>query len=161
MWYLIVTAIPYDSVLERYKRAATPFIGFRNAFTTPSLLIPESWFEKLLETETWRHKLMQDPLDLSFWSFLTFLHNGIQKVERHFLWKFHKKNSKEKLVKCATEVARLHRVSYKVVHKIGRLRKFNHAREIEFNFFTAWTIFMKLGTLIHHVHGYKMLPQIF
>ena len=28
--------------------------------------------------------------------------------------KFHKKNSKEKLVKCATEVARLHKVS---IHK--------------------------------------------
>ena len=23
------------------------------------------------------------------------------------------------------------------------------------------TIFMKLGTLVHHVHGYKILPQIF
>ena len=50
---------------------------------------------------------------------------------------------------------------YKAVHKIGRLRKFNRAREIEFNFFIAWTIFMKLGTLVHHVHGYKMLPQFF
>ena len=39
------------------------------------------------------------------------------------------------------------RFLYKVVHKIGRLRKFNRSREIEFNFFTAWTIFMKLGTL--------------
>ena len=53
------------------------------------------------------------------------------------------------------------RFLYKVVHKIGRLRKFNHAREIEFNFFTAWTILMKLGTLVHHVHVYKTLPQIF
>ena len=32
---------------------------------------------------------------------------------------------------------------------------------IEFDFFIAWTIFMKLGTLVHHVHGYKALPQIF
>ena len=48
---------------------------------------------------------------------------------------------------------------YKVVHKIGRLRKFNRAREIEFNFLTA--VSMKLGTLVvHHVHGYKALPQI-
>ena len=31
-------------------------------------------------------------LDLSFWSFLTFLHHGIEKVEGHLLWKFHKKN---------------------------------------------------------------------
>ena len=53
------------------------------------------------------------------------------------------------------------RFLYKVVHKNGRLRKFNRSREIEFNFFTAWTIFMKLGTLVHHVHGYKILPQNF
>ena len=36
------------------------------------------------------------PLDLGFWSFLTFLHSGIEEVERHLLWKFHKKNSKGK-----------------------------------------------------------------
>ena len=55
------------------------------------------------------------------------------------------------------------RFLYKVVHKIGLLRKFNLAREIEFNFFfIAWTIFLKLGTLVRHVHGYKRgLPQIF
>ena len=55
------------------------------------------------------------------------------------------------------------RFLYKVVdlHKIGRLQKSNHARESEFNFFIAWTIFMKLGTLVYHVHGYKMKPQIF
>ena len=30
--------------------------------------------------------LRQDPpLDLSFWSFLTFLHHGIEDVERHLL----------------------------------------------------------------------------
>ena len=51
------------------------------------------------------------PLDLSFWSFLTFLHHGIEKIQRHLLWRFRKKKSKEKLVKCATEVARLHKVS--------------------------------------------------
>ena len=32
------------------------------------------------------------------------------------------------------------RFLYKVVHKIGRLQKFNRAREIEFNLFTALTI---------------------
>ena len=53
------------------------------------------------------------------------------------------------------------RFLYKVVHKIGGLRKFNCAREIEFNSFTVRTIFMKLGTLVHHVQGYKGLPQIF
>ena len=29
--------------------------------------------------------LRQDPLDLSFWSFLTFLHHGIEEVKRHLL----------------------------------------------------------------------------
>ena len=107
--------------------------------------------------------LRQDPLDLSFWSLLTFLHHGIEEVERHLLWKFHKKNSKEKLVKCATKLKLLAciRFLYKVVHKIGRLRKFNRAREIEFNFFTAWTIFMKLGTLVHHIHGNKICLRFF
>ena len=40
-------------------------------------------------------------------------------------------------------------------------RKFNRAREIEFNFFTLWTISMTLGTLVQHVPGYKIVPQIF
>ena len=53
------------------------------------------------------------------------------------------------------------RFLYKVVHKIGRLRKFNRAREIEFNFLTAWTISMKFGTLVQHALGYKTWPQIF
>ena len=53
------------------------------------------------------------------------------------------------------------RFLHKGVHKIGRLPKFNRTQEIEFNFFTAWAIFMKLGTLIHHASGYKILPQIF
>ena len=107
-------------------------------------------WKMILSTTT---SIRQDPLDLSFWSFLTFLHHGIDKVERHLLWKFHK------LVKCATEVAL--RFLYKVVHKIGRLRKFNRSREIDFNFIMAWTIFMTLGTIVHHVHGYKILPQSF
>ena len=67
------------------------------------------------------------PLDLSFWSFLTFLHHGIEEVERHLLWKFYKiirrkswPNVPPKLVAC---IGFLH----KVVHKIGRLRKFNRS----------------------------------
>ena len=50
---------------------------------------------------------------------------------------------------------------YKVVHKIGRLRKFNRSREIEFNFLTAWTISMKFGTLVQHVPGYKTVASDF
>ena len=52
------------------------------------------------------------------------------------------------------------RFLYKVVHKIGRLRKFNRSREIEFNFLTAWTISIKFGTLVEHALGYKRVPQI-
>ena len=70
------------------------------------------------------------PLDLSFWSFLTFLHHGIEEVERHLLRKFYKKirrkswsNVPPKLVACIGFL-------YKVVHKIGRLRKFNRSRGI-------------------------------
>ena len=105
--------------------------------------------------------LKDHPLDLSFWSFLTFLHHGIEEVERHLLWKFYKKiqrkswsNVQPKLLACIGFL-------YKVVHKIGRLRKFNRSREIEFNFLTAWTISMKFGTLVHYAPGYKTLPQIF
>ena len=48
---------------------------------------------------------------------------------------------------------------YKVAHKIGRLRKFNRAREIEFNFLTPWTISMKYGTLFQHARGYKSIAS--
>ena len=83
--------------------------------------------------------LRQDPPDLIFWSFLTFLHHGIEEVERNLPWKFHKKiqrkswsNVPPKLLACII------RLLYKVVHTNGRLRKFNRAREIEFNFFIAF-----------------------
>ena len=106
-------------------------------------------------------KIKEDPLDLSFWSFLTFLHRGVEEVERHLLRKFDKKiqrkswsNVPPKLVACVGFL-------YKVVHKTGRLRKFNRSSEIEFNFITAWTISMKFGTLVQHASGYKRFPQIF
>ena len=110
---------------------------------------------------TWSAIAQDPPLDLSFWSFLTFLHHSIEEVERHLLWKFYKKirrkswsNVPPKLVACIGFL-------YKVVHKIGRLRKFNRSRGIELNFLTAWIISMKFGTLVQHALGYKTLPQIF
>ena len=51
------------------------------------------------------------PLIWVFGHFFTFLHHGIEEIERHLLLKFYKKNSKKKLVKCATEIGRFHRVS--------------------------------------------------
>ena len=116
-----------------------------------------SWFVKIA---IFIGKLRQDPW-FEFLAIFDFLHHGIEKVERHLLWKFHNKNSKEKLVKCATEVARLHRVSIQSCTQNGRLRKFNRAREIEFNFFTVKTMFMKFSTLVHHVHGYKTIASDF
>ena len=78
-----------------------------------------------------RYTLRQDPPPwFEFWSFLTFLHHGIEEIKRHLLWKFYKKirrkswsNVPPKLVAC---IGFLH----KVVHKIGRLRKFNRSRGI-------------------------------
>ena len=101
------------------------------------------------------------PLDLGFWSFLTFLHHGIEKVERHLLWKFHESIQRKRWSNVPPKLLACIGFLYKVVHKNGRLRKFNRSREIEFNFFTAWTTFMKLGTLVHHVHSYKTMPQNF
>ena len=105
--------------------------------------------------------LRQDPLDLSFWSFSTFLHHDIEEVERHLLWKFYNKIRRKSWSNVPPKVLACIGFLYKVVHKIGRLRKFNRSREIEFNFLTAWTIPMKFGTLVQHAPGYKNLPQIF
>ena len=75
------------------------------------------------------------PLEFGFWSFLTFLHHGIE-VERHLLWKFHKKIQRESWSNVPPNFLACIRFLCKVVHKIGRLRKFNRVREIELNFFT-------------------------
>ena len=99
-----------------------------------------------------------------FWSFLTFLYHGIEEVQTHILWKFHEKIRRKSWSNVPPKLLACIRFLYKVVHKISRLarlRKFNRAREIEFNFLTACAIFMKLGTLVHHVSGYKRMPQIF
>ena len=45
---------------------------------------------------------------------------------------------------------------YKVVRKIGRFPKFILARGNEFQSVRAWNIHIKLGTLAHYAHGYKM-----
>ena len=101
------------------------------------------------------------PLDLRFWSFLTFLHNGKEDVGRHLLWKFYKKIQRKSSSNVPPNLLACIRFLYKVVHKNGCLRKFNRSREIEFNFFTAGTIFMKPGTLVHHVCGYKCCLRFF
>ena len=76
--------------------------------------------------------LRQDPppLDLSFWSFLTFLHHGIEEVERHLLWKFYKKIRRKRWSNVPPKLLACIGFLYKVVHKIGRLRNFNCSRGI-------------------------------
>ena len=54
---------------------------------------------------------LPDPFWFEFFAFFDYLHNGLYKVGRHFLWKRHTKKSKEKLVKCAIEVAHLERLN--------------------------------------------------
>ena len=124
---------------------------------------PRIWFytEPFVKSTSVPFLRQDPPLDLSFWSFLTFLHHGIEEVERHLLWKFYKKIRKKSWSNVPPKLLACIGFLYKVVHKIGRLRKFNRSREIEFNCLTAWTISMKFGTLVHHAPGYKTLPQIF
>ena len=98
-------------------------------------LMSSAWCLESCEHLRWLSTIWQDPLDLSFWSFLTFLHYGTEKVERHLLWKFHKKIQRKSWSNVPPKLLACVRFLYKVVHKNGRLRKFNHAREIEFNFF--------------------------
>ena len=103
--------------------------------------------------------LRQDPLDLSFWSFLTFLHHGIEEVETHLLWKFHKKIQRKSWSNVPPKLLAL-RFLYK-------LKLYTKSAVSESSIvlgrlnLTFWTIFMKLGTLVHHVHGYKTLPHFF
>ena len=96
-----------------------------------------------------------------FLAIFDFLHPDIEEVQRHLLWKFYKKIGRKSWSNVPPKLLACIGFLYKVVHKIGRLRKFNRSREIEINFLTAWTISMIFGTLVQHAPGYKTLPQIF
>ena len=126
---------------------------------TMKIAVTATLLSRKVQSYAWwiaRHELRQDPLDLSVWSFLIFfLHHGIEEVERHLLWKFYKKIRRKSWSNVPPKLLACIGFLYKVVHKIGRLRKFNRSREIEFNFLTAWTISMKFGTLAQHAPGYK------
>ena len=87
------------------------------------------------------------PSWFEFWSFLTFLHHGIEKVERHLLWKFHKKILRKSWSNVPPKLLAFLRFLYKVVHKIGSLRKFSRALKIEFNFFLSFGL--SLWNLAH------------
>ena len=86
--------------------------------------------QKNCNTGSCRAFLRQDPLDLSFWSFLTFLHHGIEEVKGHLLWKFYKNIRRKSWSNVPPKLLACIGFLYKVVHKIGRLRKFNRSRGI-------------------------------
>ena len=94
------------------------------------ILIPCPYLLNVLANDS-RCSFKTGPLDLSFWSFLTFFHRGI--IKRHLLWKFHKKIQRKSWSKALPKLLACIGFLYKVVHKIGHLRKFNFTREIEFN----------------------------
>ena len=50
---------------------------------------------------------------------------------------------------------------YKVIHKTAVSESSIVLARLNLTFFTAWIILIKLSTLVHHVPGYKPLPQIF
>ena len=90
-----------------------------------------------------------------------FFAHGIKRSREACSVKISLKNSKGKLVKCATEVARLHKVSIQSCTQNRPSPKVQSCSGDWIYLFIAWTIFMKFGTLVHHVYGYKVLPQIF
>ena len=103
-------------------------------------------------------------LKAGFLLFLTFLHHGIEEVERHLLVKISQENSKEKLVKLCHQSCSLALDFYTKLYTKSAVSESSIAIALgglNLPFFIAWTIFMKIGKLVHHVYGYKALPQIF
>ena len=85
----------------------------------------------------------------------------IEEVERHLLRNFHKTIQRKSWSSVPSKLLACIRFLYKVVPKIGRLRNFNRAREIDFKFSIAWTIFMKLGTFVYHAQSDKACLRFF
>ena len=89
-------------------------------------------------------KFKAGPLDLSFW--LTFLHHGIEKVERYLLWKFHEIIQRKSWSMCHRSWALAYGL-YKVVHKIGRLRKLIALARLNLTFLPLGLSFWNLAHL--------------
>ena len=123
------------------------------------------WNPGIINAESKCLGLRQDPPPpppwFEFFVIFDFSHHGIEEVERHLLWKVYRQIQRKSWSNVPPKLLACIGFLYKVVHKIGRLRKFNRSREIEFNFLTAWTISMQFGTLVQHAPGYKRLSQIF
>ena len=156
----IISLDPESITLNSWHGVVWHFVQYgltpgRLVGTSPSTTHP-------VVEEIFKHDLMQDPpLIWVFGHFWLFLHHGIEEVERHLLWNFYKKIRRKSWSNVPPKLLACIGFLYKVVHKIGRLWKFNRSHEIEFNFLSAWSISMKFGTLVQHAPGYKTLPQIF
>ena len=66
------------------------FSFFSKSFQTKKIKALRPKMTKIA-SRGWGSCLKAGPLDLSFWSFLTYLHHGIEEAERHLLWKVYKK----------------------------------------------------------------------
>ena len=123
--------------------------------SSPGLVKVCCWNGELFLEYLTSFRLRQDPLIWVFghiWLFCTMVYKKWRGIFcENFIKKF-----KGKLVKCATEVARLHKVSIQSCTQNGRLRKFSRAREIEFNFFIAWTVF---GASLSEPHQTSCWPS--
>ena len=106
---------------------------------------------------------LRPPLQLIrvFGHFLLFLHHGIEKVERHLLRKVYKQIRRKSWSNVPPKLLACIGFRHKVVHKIGRLWKFNRSHKIEFDVSTAWTISMTFGTLAQYASGYKSCLRLF
>ena len=97
-----------------------------------------------------------------------FLHHGIEEVETHLLWEFHENIQRKSWSNVSPKLHACIGFVYKVVHKNGRLRKFNRICQIEFKVAQNWILFPKCGVFFcsnHHIsyadNGQKKLCGIF
>ena len=105
---VILLTTPCLFLVKSCVEVGTPHpTSFRH--TLKVAYIPWIW---MLTLTSCLQNLRQDPLDLGFWSFqFDFFAPWYRRRREATSVKISLKNSKEKLVKCATEVARLHKVS--------------------------------------------------
>ena len=93
---------------------------------------------------------------MSFWSFSNFLHHGMENVGRNLLGKFCKTVQRKSWSNMPSKLLDCIRFLHKAVHKSGRLRMFNRAPEIEFNFLPLG-LSLLVVSLVHYSHGSKLL----
>ena len=98
---------------------------------------------------------------------LTFLHLGIEEVERQVLLKFHKKIQREGWSNMSPKLLAFIRLYTKLYTKtaVSESIKFNRAREIEFNFFyrldylyETWTTYSSCLWLQNLASDFLFLP---